>query len=152
MTETPPPYDATVAPDTPDTSDTPAATPEAAPPLMVRRFRGFLPVVVDVETGGFQPGTDALLQIAGVLIDIDSNGRLHRGETHSYHVRPFENSRLDPASLLVNKIDPWHPLRPASTKATRCNGSFARYALRSAATDAGARCWWDTMRPSTWRS
>ena len=89
------------------------AAPIAAPPLMVRRFRGFLPVVVDVETGGFQPGTDALLQIAAVLIDIDPSGRLYRGETHSYHVRPFENSRLDPASLLVNKIDPWHPLRPA---------------------------------------
>ena len=82
-------------------------------PLMARRFRGFLPVVVDVETGGFQPGTDALLQIAAVLIEIDPNGRLYRGETHSYHVRPFENSRLDPASLQVNKIDPWHPLRPA---------------------------------------
>ena len=81
--------------------------------LMVRRFRGFLPVVVDVETGGFQPGTDALLQIAAVLIDIDPQGVLRRGETHSYHVKPFENSRLDPASLLVNKIDPWHPLRPA---------------------------------------
>jgi ribonuclease T len=81
--------------------------------LMVRRFRGFLPVVVDVETGGFQPATDALLQIAAVLIDIDPQGQLRRGETHSFHVKPFENSRLDPASLLVNKIDPWHPLRPA---------------------------------------
>src|SRR5665213_1545396 len=93
----------------------PLVPPAIAPvvPLMARRFRGFLPVVVDVETGGFQPGTDALLQIAAVLIEIDADGRLYRGETHSYHVRPFENSRLDPASLQVNKIDPWHPLRPA---------------------------------------
>src|SRR5580698_10059721 len=81
--------------------------------LMVRRFRGFLPVVVDLETGGFQPATDALLQIAAVIIDIDPSGRLKRGETHFFHVNPFENSRLDPASLQVNKIDPWHPLRPA---------------------------------------
>ena len=44
-----------------------------APPLMVRRFRGFLPVVIDVETGGFEPRTDALLQIAAVLIDIDAD-------------------------------------------------------------------------------
>jgi ribonuclease T len=126
MTETPPPYIATVAPDTP-------AAPVAAPPLMVRRFRGFLPVVVDVETGGFQPGTDALLQIAGVLIDIDPNGRLHRGETHSYHVRPFENSRLDPASLLVNKIDPWHPLRPAIDEGDALQRIFraVRTAIRS---------------------
>ena len=81
--------------------------------LMVRRFRGFLPVVIDLETGGFQPSTDALLQIAAVLIDIDSGGILRRGETHSFHVKPFENSRLDPVSLQVNKIDPFHPLRPA---------------------------------------
>ena len=87
----------------------------AAPtvPFMARRFRGFLPVVVDVETGGFESRTDALLQIAAVLIEPDADGQLRRGETHSYHVRPFENSRLDPASLQVNKIDPWHPLRPA---------------------------------------
>ena len=93
-------------------SDLPASKGDLAL-LMVRRFRGFLPVVVDVETGGFQPATDALLQIAAVLIDIDAQGRLHAGETHSFHVRPFENARLDPASLQVNRIDPWHPLRPA---------------------------------------
>ena len=81
--------------------------------LMVRRFRGFLPVVIDLETGGFQAGTDALLQIAAVMIHIDDSGILRRGETHFFHVKPFENSRLDPASLQVNKIDPWHPLRPA---------------------------------------
>jgi ribonuclease T len=135
MSETPPPHNASVAPqapDTPATSNTPPA-PVAAPPLMVRRFRGFLPVVVDVETGGFQPGTDALLQIAGVLIDIDANGRLYRGETHSYHVRPFENSRLDPASLLVNKIDPWHPLRPAIDESDALQRIFraVRTAIRS---------------------
>jgi ribonuclease T len=126
MTETPPPYDAAVEPPA-------SAAPASAPPLMVRRFRGFLPVVVDVETGGFQPGTDALLQIAGVLIDIDPNGRLHRGETHSYHVRPFENSRLDPASLLVNKIDPWHPLRPAIDESDALQRIFraVRTAIRS---------------------
>ena len=87
--------------------------PAALELLMLRRFRGFLPVVIDVETGGFQPGTDALLQIAAVFIEIEPGGRLLRGATHSYHVRPFENSRLDPISLQVNRIDPWHPLRPA---------------------------------------
>jgi ribonuclease T len=90
-----------------------AAAADATEPLMLRRFRGFLPVVVDVETGGFQPNTDALLQIAAVLVEIEPDGRLYRGATHSYHVRPFENSRLDPISLQVNRIDPWHPLRPA---------------------------------------
>jgi ribonuclease T len=78
-----------------------------------RRFRGFLPVVIDVETGGFIATTDALLQIAAVTIDIDAAGQLVRGATHAFHVKPFDNARIDPASLLVNKIDPWHPLRPA---------------------------------------
>jgi ribonuclease T len=94
-------------------SDQAAARLNPAAPLMVRRFRGFLPVVVDLETGGFQSATDALLQIAAVRVDIDASGKLCRGETHFFHVKPFENSRLDPASLQVNKIDPWHPLRPA---------------------------------------
>ena len=78
----------------------------AASPLMRDRFRGFLPVVVDVETGGFIAATDALLEIAAVLIAIDPDGRLVRGPTHRQHVRPFEGGRLDPASLAVNGIDP----------------------------------------------
>jgi ribonuclease T len=80
---------------------------------MARRFRGFLPVVVDVETGGFNCNRDALLQIAAVMIDLDDSGRLVRGPTHSYHVQPFAGANIEPASLLVNRIDPWHPLRPA---------------------------------------
>ena len=80
---------------------------------MADRFRGFLPVVVDVETGGFNARTDALLEIAAVLLDFDEQGRLGRSETFRYHVKPFEGANLDPASLAVNGIDPDHPLRPA---------------------------------------
>ena len=54
---------------------------------MSQRFRGFLPVVVDVETGGFNETTDALLQIAAVLIDIDERGQLYCSETVSCHVK-----------------------------------------------------------------
>jgi ribonuclease T len=85
----------------------------AAAALMSRRFRGFLPVVVDVETGGFNSRTDALLEIAAVFIDMDAGGTLSRGPTHSFHVQPFPGARLDPASLSVTGIDPYHPLRPA---------------------------------------
>jgi ribonuclease T len=81
--------------------------------LASKRFRGFLPVVIDVETGGFHARTDALLEIGAVIIEVDSAGRVRRGATHAFHVKPFEGSRLDPASLEVNGIDPWHPLRPA---------------------------------------
>jgi len=77
------------------------------------RFRGFLPVVVDVETGGFNCRTDALLEIAAVLLDSNDDGTLIRGETIRYHVRPFEGANMEAASLAVNGIDPDHPLRPA---------------------------------------
>ncbi len=87
-----------------------AATPGG---LMSHRFRGFLPVVVDVETGGFHSSTDALLEIAAVLIDMAPDGTLKRGATHSFHVKPFEGARLDPAALSITGIDPFHPLRPA---------------------------------------
>jgi ribonuclease T len=98
-----------------------------------KRFRGFLPVVIDVETGGFFSKTDALLEIAAVMIEIDAAGRLRRGVTHAYHVKPFEGSRLDPVSLEVNGIDPWHPLRPAIDEADALQRVFReiRTAIRS---------------------
>ncbi len=77
------------------------------------RFRGFLPVVIDVETGGFNSKTDALLEIAAVLVETEEDGTFRRGETHRYHVKPFEGANLEPASLAINGIDPNHPLRPA---------------------------------------
>jgi ribonuclease T len=80
---------------------------------MSNRFRGFLPVVVDVETGGFNSKTDALLEIAAVLVEYADGGILTRGETTRYHVKPFEGANMEPASLAVNGIDPDHPLRPA---------------------------------------
>ena len=85
---------------------------EQAHPIS-QRFRGFLPVVVDVETGGLIPKTDALLDIASVLLRLDGDGWLRRGETHRFHVLPFPNANIEPAALEVNRIDPNHPLRPA---------------------------------------
>ena len=82
-------------------------------PGIAQRFRGFLPVVVDVETGGFVSATDALLEIAAVTIRLDDDGHVRPGETIRYHVKPFPGARLDPASLEVTGIDPFHPLRPA---------------------------------------
>jgi ribonuclease T len=92
-----------------------AARPLApgAAPLMAQRFRGYLPVAIDVESGGFHAATDALLEIAVVLIDMDAAGRLQRGATLDFHVQPFAGARLDPAALSITGIDPHHPLRPA---------------------------------------
>jgi ribonuclease T len=80
---------------------------------MASRFRGFLPVVIDVECGGFNPNTDALLEIAAVLIEIQGDGTLKPGESWRYHVQPFPGAKLEPASLAITGIDPFHPLRPA---------------------------------------
>jgi ribonuclease T len=85
----------------------------ADPPIISQRFRGFLPVVVDVETGGFNHKTDALLEIAAVTLRMNDAGEISRAETTRYHVTPFEGANIEAASLQVNGIDPNHPLRPA---------------------------------------
>ena len=105
-----------------------------APVTMATRFRGFLPVVVDVETGGFNARTDALLEIAAVLIEMRADGSLARGETYRYHVQPFEGANLEPASLAVNGIDPYHPLRPAIPEGDALQRIFqqVRNAVRAA--------------------
>lgn len=86
-----------------------------------KRFRGFLPVVMDLETGGFNCATDALLEIALVIPRMDENGALHPGETHSAHVVPFEGANIDRASLEITGIDPDHPLRLAVTEPEALN-------------------------------
>ena len=80
---------------------------------VAQRFRGYLPIVVDVETGGFNEKTDALLQIAAVIIDIDEAGKYYCSETIACHVNPFEGANLDPKSMEVNGIVVDHPFRMA---------------------------------------
>ena len=101
---------------------------------MSDRFRGFMPVVVDVETGGFNAKTDALLEIAAVLLEINADGNMQRGETIRYHVKPFEGANMEEASLAVNGIDPHHPLRPAIDEHDALQRTFreVRRAVRDA--------------------
>lgn len=80
---------------------------------MAERFRGFLPVVVDVETGGFNAEHDALLEIAAVPLLMDESGFLQLQPTVSTHVEPFPGANLDPRSLEITGIDPTNPLRGA---------------------------------------
>jgi len=80
---------------------------------MASRFRGFLPVVMDIETGGLNAATDAMLQIAVVIPRVDGTGRLYPAETHTTHVQAFKGANIDPKSLELNGIDPDHPLRMA---------------------------------------
>jgi len=83
------------------------------PPVMANRFRGYLPIIVDIETAGFNASTDALLEMAVVIPAMDEEGRLFIQSSHREHVVPFEGANLDPAALKFNGIDPYHPFRLA---------------------------------------
>lgn len=99
------------------------------------RFRGYYPVVVDVETGGFDADRDALLEIAAVLLGMDESGNLHRVDTISTHVAPFPGANLDPRSLEITGIDPFHPLRGALDEREALDAIFnpVRKAMKAAA-------------------
>jgi ribonuclease T len=92
--------------------------PEQSPaPRVGHRFRGFLPVVVDVETGGFNNQTDALLEVAAVILGVDENGLLVPRQTVFSHIEPFPGANMEKASMEVNGIKVDNPLRLAKKEA-----------------------------------
>ncbi|TWX53330.1 ribonuclease T [Colwellia hornerae] len=79
-----------------------------------QRFRGYFPVVIDVETAGFNAQTDALLEIAATTLSLDeSTGQFSLDETIHFNVEPFEGANLEQAALEFTGIDPTNPLRGA---------------------------------------
>jgi ribonuclease T len=82
-------------------------------PNFANRFRSLLPVVIDIETSGLNPSTDALLELAAVMLRMDENGQIVRDCTFGYTIEPFPGARLDPASLEITGIDPFQPFRDA---------------------------------------
>lgn len=78
---------------------------------MARRFRGYLPVVIDIETSGFNPRQNAVLEIAAVITQMNGDGFLELAGTYASHVNPFPGARLEASALSFNKIDPFHPFR-----------------------------------------
>ncbi|MBF6647592.1 MULTISPECIES: ribonuclease T [unclassified Methylobacter] len=78
-----------------------------------KRFRGYLPVIVDIETAGFNPKKHALLEIAAVIVELNSQHDLEITERYSTHVIPFKNAEFDESALKFNGIDPHHPFRMA---------------------------------------
>ena len=87
--------------------------PEQDRSNMSNRFRGYLPVVLDVETGGFNPGTDALLESAIAMIQMNDSGFLEMGETLSFNIKPFQGANIEDSALQFTGIDPDHPFRYA---------------------------------------
>jgi len=82
--------------------------------LFAQRFRGYFPVVIDVETAGFNAQTDALLEIAATTLSLNENTeQFSLDETIHFNVDPFEGANLEPAALEFTGIDPSNPLRGA---------------------------------------
>ena len=92
---------------------------------LAARFRGLLPVVIDIETSGLNPATDGLLEIAAVMLTVNEYGRLCRAKTLSYHVEPFVGARIDQEALEITGIDPESPLRFAIPEAQALHRIFA---------------------------
>ncbi|CAM2731540.1 TPA: ribonuclease T [Legionella pneumophila] len=88
------------------------------------RFRGFLPVVVDVETAGIDPQKNALLEMCIVLLDMDEQGLLKKESSYFEHILPFPGAELDQKSLAFNQIDPYQPLRFAVDEQTALERLF----------------------------
>ena len=103
----------------------PNADVPTPPSRLSTRFRGFLPVVVDVETGGFDWNRHALLEIAVAPIDIDENGLLFVSEITSSHVIPAQGTDIDPKSLEITGIILDHPFRDAKSERVALETVFA---------------------------
>lgn len=81
--------------------------------LLKNRFRGYLPVVIDVETAGLNAETDALLEIAAITVKMDENGYLVQDQQYHSHIQPFEGANINPEALKINGIDINDPNRNA---------------------------------------
>ncbi|MDX1524854.1 MULTISPECIES: ribonuclease T [Idiomarinaceae] len=118
---------------------TPASTAPAAAVTMQERFRGYMPVVIDVETAGFNAKTDALLEVAAVILEFNQAGQLQPAKSLHYHVEPFEGANIEQAAIDFNGIDPHSPLRGAVAESEALKDMFKP--IRKAQKDAGCqRC------------
>ena len=93
--------------------------------ILSRRFRGLLPIVVDVETSGLNSSTDGLLEIAAVTISMNELGKFKCDKTYAHHVEPFLGARLEKEALEITGIDPDYPLRFAIPESQAIQRIFA---------------------------
>jgi len=84
--------------------------------LLANRFRTYLPVVIDVETGGFKAATDAILEISAVILGMNEKGILEIDQTFFQRIVPFDGANIEDAALKFTGIDPYHPLRIARSE------------------------------------
>ena len=88
------------------------------------RFRGYFPVIIDVETAGFDAKKDALLELAAITLKMDEHGYLHPDQKCHFHIEPFEGANINPESLKFNGIDIHNPLRGAVSELDAITGLF----------------------------
>lgn len=88
------------------------------------RIRGYLPVVIDIETGGFNEKTDAMLEICAIIIGINDDGIFYPKDPQHFHIEPFKGANLESAALKFNGIDVYNPLRMAVTEKQALNEIF----------------------------
>ena len=79
--------------------------------LLKNRFRGYYPVVIDVETAGLNCQTDGLLELAAITLKMDEQGNLIPDQTYHCHIKPFDGACINPESMKINGIDLDNPLR-----------------------------------------
>ncbi len=84
--------------------------------LLAKRFRGFYPVVIDIETAGFDPKKNPILEIAAILLKMDDEGILMPGDILHHHVAPFQGSKMEAAALEFTGIQPYNPFRLATAE------------------------------------
>ena len=111
------------------------ATENSAELPLSQRFRGYFPVIIDIETAGFNAQTDAVLELAATMVEMSDQGELVLGKTCHYHIEPFEGANLEPAALEFNGIDPYNPLRGAVSEKEALTDMFKQ--IRKAQKAAG---------------
>lgn len=120
-------------------------------PTINKRFRQFLPIVIDIETAGVNAHTDALLELCAITLTLDNTKGFSLHERFHSHIMPFEGANLDKDSLAFNKIDPFHPFRDAKEEDEVLNDlfSFVRQAVKKnhcqRAVLVGHNAWFDLL-------
>lgn len=105
--------------------------------LLKNRFRGYLPVVIDVETAGLNAKTDALLEIAAITLKMNEQGELLKDQTYHCHIKPFEGANINPEALKINGIDIDDPTRQAIPEEIAIPEMFKM--IRKAVKDSGCQ-------------
>lgn len=110
------------------------------------RFRGYFPVIIDVETAGFDAKKDALLELAAITLKMDENGNLQPDQKCHFHIEPFEGANINPESLKFNGIDIHNPLRGAVSELDAITGLFQWCVVDKKTQNVSVLSSWHIMR------